>query len=131
MDNEILNTILTTVAVPLLVALTGYLIVYLNKLTEATKAKIKDETFNKYVSIAEDAVKTSVLAISQTIVSSIKNTDQWTDEKKKEVFQQCKIQALTIMGASTSIALAEVYEDLDEWLNAKIEYYVNKNKPSC
>jgi hypothetical protein len=123
-----MNTIITSVAVPLLVALVGFLVAYLDKLKEQAKAKINDARFNKYVDIAEDAIETAVLSVTQTIVDNVKGTDAWTEEKQKRVFEAAKLQAITIMGASAKTALKEVYGDFDAWINAKIEAYVKQNK---
>ena len=128
MDNETMNIVITSVVVPLVVALVGFIIPYINKLSEQVKARVNDEKLNKYIDIAEDAVETAVAATAQTFVDAIKGTEGWTDEAKKKAFEQAKMQALTVMGTAARLALKETYGDLDEWLNAKIEAYVNSYK---
>jgi hypothetical protein len=70
-----------------------------------------------------------VLAVMQTYVDSIKsNPNLWTKEAQQEAFNMAKLQAVAIMGAAARMALKEVYEDFDTWLDAKIEQYVALNK---
>ena len=128
MSTETMNTIITAVVVPILVALVPFIVGYLNKLSEEIKTRIKDKNLAKYIDIAEDAIETSVIAIMQTYVDSIKGTDQWTKEAQEIAFGKAKIQAITIMGAAARCALKEVYGDLDTWINAKIQEYVKLNK---
>ena len=122
------NTILTSVIVPVLIALVPFLVNYINKLSEQVKGKINDAKIEKYIIIAEDAIETAVVATAQTFVDAIKGTDGWTDEAKKKAFEQAKNQAILIMGSAARLALKEVYGDIDTWIDSKIEAYVNSYK---
>lgn len=128
MSDEMRNTILTSVIVPVLIALVPFLVNYINKLSEQVKGKINDAKIEKYIIIAEDAIETAVVATAQTFVDAIKGTDGWTDEAKKKAFEQAKNQAILIMGSAARLALKEVYGDIDTWIDSKIEAYVNSYK---
>lgn len=129
MNSEVKNIILTSVIVPILLALVPFIINYLNKLAEEVKARMKDKAFEKYVNIAEDAIETAVLAIMQTYVDSIKdNPEKWDKEAQVYAFSQAKLKALIVMGTATREALSEVYTDFDAWVINKIEEYVRINK---
>lgn len=128
MTDELRNTILTSVIIPVIVALVPFLLNYLNKLSEEAKAKINDQRINKYIDIAEDAIVTAVIATNQTFVDSIKGTDNWDEEAQNKAFETAKNQAILIMGSAARQALKEVYGDLDAWIDSKIQAYVNEFK---
>jgi hypothetical protein len=128
MSHETMNTILTSVIVPVIVALVPFIVAYINKLSEHVKVKINDEKINRYIAIAEDAIETAVVATGQTFVDAVKGTEGWTDETKKKAFEQAKLQAITIMGTGARQALKEVYGDIDAWIDSKIEAYVRQHK---
>jgi hypothetical protein len=131
MTNETLNTVLTAVIVPILVALAPFIVIYLSKLSEEVKGRINDKALNKYIDIANDAVSTSVVAVMQTYVDALKGTDQWTPDKQHKAFEEAENRAILIMGSAAREALKEVYGDLDVWMASKIEYYVNTYKASA
>lgn len=78
--------------------------------------------------IAEDAVCTAVTAISQTYVDSLKKSGTFDQAAKEEAFAMAKQKSLAIMGTAGQAALKVTYSDIDAWIDAKIEYYVNVNK---
>ena len=128
MSTETMNTIITAVVVPILVALVPFIVGYLKKLSDEVCARMNDKRLEKYMRYAEDAIATSVVAVMQTYVDSIKGTPEWTKEAQEIAFGKARIQAITIMGAAARCALKEVYGDLDTWINAKIQEYVKLNK---
>ena len=56
MDQETLNTLMSMVILPLLLALSGFAVAWLRKKTQEITAKINDATVRKYVDLASDAV---------------------------------------------------------------------------
>ena len=128
MSSETMNIILTSVIVPVIVALVPFLIAYMNKKTDEVKAKINDARISKYINIAEDAVETAVVSVTQTFVDSIKGGEEWTAETQKQAFEEAKLKAILIMGTAAREALKEAYGDMDSWISNKIEYYVNLRK---
>lgn len=128
MTNETLNTILASVVVPLIVAIVPFLCLYLNKKKEEIAASIKDKSLIKYLDIAEDAIETAVVSVTQTFVDTIKGTEGWTPETQQKAFTQAKAQAILIMGTAARLAIKEAYGDFDTWLNGSIEFYVNQHK---
>lgn len=126
--NEIVNTVVKAVIIPLLPVLTAYLIALFKKKTAEAKQRIDNNDFDKYITIAEDAVCTAVNAVSQTIVDTAKKTGTFDQATREEAFNQSKEKALAIMGSAAQTALKEAYGDLDSWLDNKIEYYVRKEK---
>jgi hypothetical protein len=131
MSQETLNTILASVIVPVLVAIVPFFCLYLNKKKEEIAAGMKDKDLVKYLNIAEDAIETAVVSVTQTFVDAIKGTDGWTPETQKQAFEQAKAQAVLIMGIAARLAIKEAYGDFDKWLEGSIEFYVSKNKTAA
>lgn len=128
MSQETMNIIMTSVLVPVLVALTTLFVKYLNLKEEEIIDKIADARLKKYIKIAEDAVETAVVAVMQTYVDALKGTDAWTPKAQKKAFKDAKIKAIIIMGTTAKEAIQVAYGDVNAWIDDSIQYYVNKNK---
>ena len=87
MSQETLNIILTSVVVPVLIALTTVIVNYLNKLGTDLKTRADNRELDKYITIAEDAISTAVTSVMQTFVDTIKGTDGWDEAAMKEAFE--------------------------------------------
>ena len=91
------------------------------KLTSHLDKKIENETAEKYVNFAVDAVYTAVQQTMQTYVSALKKSGEWNEETAEIAFNNAKALALVTMGAKAQEVVAELAGDLDAWLDAKIE----------
>jgi predicted RecB family endonuclease len=91
------------------------------KLTSHLDKKIENETAEKYVNFAVDAVYTAVQQTMQTYVSALKKSGEWNEETAEIAFNNAKALALVTMGAKAQEVIAELAGDLDAWLDAKIE----------
>lgn len=91
------------------------------KLTSHLDKKIENETAEKYVNFAVDAVYTAVEQTMQTYVSALKKSGEWNEETAQIAFNHAKSLALVTMGATAQKVIAEMAGDLDAWIDAKIE----------
>jgi hypothetical protein len=91
------------------------------KLTSHLDKKIENETAEKYVNFAVDAVYTAVEQTMQTYVSALKKSGEWNEETAQIAFNNAKALALVTMGATAQKVIAEMAGDLDAWIDAKIE----------
>ena len=85
----------------------------------------------KYVYKAEDAVMTAVGAVNTQLVDDLKKMSEdgvLTDEEKKQAFETAKNIALKQMGIVGKQAVEELYEDFEEWMINKIDFYVGQLK---
>ncbi len=126
--NEMINTIVGAVLVPVLPILTAYIIALLKKKTAEINQSIENQTLQKYITIAEDAICTAVVSLNQVLVDAAKKSGQFDQQAQEEAFAQCKEIAISLMGGTARTALKEVYNDFDAWIDNKIQYYVNKEK---
>ena len=124
MNNETLNIIITSVVVPVLVALTGIAVKYLNRLAENIKNETSNQVANHYIDLAENAISSSVVAVMQTFVDTLKKNGTWNEDTQKEAFSMAKQRALAIMGNATKDVLNLVVDDVEQWIDTKIEQQV-------
>lgn len=128
MNNELFNTIMTAVALPLLVAVLGYLIAYLRKKAAEVTANIENQTIRFYIEEANEIVFQAVETLFQTYVDDLKKKGQFTKEAQQEAFNRAKDITLQLLSAEAREILIEIYGDLDLWIKTKIEQAVKQNK---
>ena len=99
----------------------AYAVALLRKETARLQKELDNETANKYMDMAVDAVEQAVAFTAQTFVDTLKGSGGFTKEKQREAFQKSKDKALEILGDTTVAALGEIYGDFDAWIETKIE----------
>lgn len=128
MNQDTLNLLFTAVIIPLLPILTAYVVAFIKKKTQELETKIQNDNANKYINIAENAISTSVGAVMQTYVDSLKKSGTFDSEAQNIAFSDAKVKALSIMGEATKEALKESYGDIDTFIDNKIEQYIKLYK---
>ena len=99
----------------------AYAVALLRRETARLQKEIDNETANKYMDMAVDAVEQAVASTAQTFVDALKSSGGFTKEKQLEAFQKSKDKALAILGDTAVAALNEIYGDFDAWIDTKIE----------
>lgn len=99
----------------------AYLVALVKRQTAQLQQQIDDETLNKYMDMAADAVVQAVTYTAQTFVDALKAQGAFTKEKQLEAFQKSKDKVLEILGDTVVGALDALYGDFDAWLTTKIE----------
>ena len=80
MDQEILNTLMTLVVLPLLVGVSGFAVAWLRKKTQEITENIENTTAKKYIDIASEAVAKAVQTTFQTYVDTLKAQGKFDKE---------------------------------------------------
>lgn len=99
----------------------AYLVALVKRETAQLQQKLDNETLDKYMDMAADAVTQAVTYTAQTFVDSLKEQGAFTKEKQKEAFECAKNKVLEILGSTVIEALQSLYGDFDVWLTTKIE----------
>ena len=128
MSPELLNTIMTAVVLPLLVAVSGYVIAYLRKKAREVSGNIEDKTIRTYVQEANDIVIQAVDTLFQTYVNELKSKGQFDKQAQLEAFNRAKDISLALMSTEAKEVLIQLYGDLDLWIKTKIEQAVKRDK---
>lgn len=122
--NEILQQIMNALVPVICLLITAggaYLVALVKRQTSQLQQQIDDETLNKYMDMAADAVVQAVTYTAQTFTDTLKAQGAFTKEKQLEAFQRSKDKALEILGSTVVEALNAIYGDFDAWLDTKIE----------
>lgn len=122
--NEILQQIATACVPVLCLLLTAggaYLVALLRKKTAQLQQQVDNDTADKYIGMACEAVTQVVAYTAQTFVDALKAEGAFTKEKQLEAFNDSKDKVLEILGDTAVEALNEIYNDFDLWLDTKIE----------
>ncbi|MFZ5988764.1 MAG: hypothetical protein ACOYWZ_16795 [Bacillota bacterium] len=125
---EMINATVTLVIIPMLAVVTKFTVVFIKSKISELEQRISNETLTKYIRIAEDAIETAVISVNQTFVDTMKKQGTFDQAAMEKSFDMAKNKALAIMGVSAKKALMNAYNDMDVWLDGKLEYYVNQNK---
>ena len=125
MDQETLNTLMSMVILPLLLALSGFAVAWLRKKTQEITANINDATVRKYVELASDAVTKAVQTTFQTYVDALKAQGKFDKEAQLTALQKAKDTATALI---TDEAKRVIAEDFDKWLASTIETLVREDK---
>lgn len=128
MNSELMNTIMTAVVLPILVAISGYLIAYLRKKAAEVATNIEDQTIRYYIEEANEVVLQAVDTLFQTYVNDLKAKGQFTKEAQLEAFNRAKDITLQLLSNEAKEILVEIYGDFDLWIKTKIEQLVKQDK---
>lgn len=124
----IIEQIFQLVLLPLLAALTTYLIAFIQKQGDKLKEETKNETTQKYIKMLTDTISACVAATNQTYVESLKQQGEFTKEAQKIAFQATYDTVLKILSDEAKEYLNEFYGDLNTYLTQQIEAEINKLK---
>lgn len=118
---DIFYVVVTSIIIPLII-FGG------KKLNEFLNTKIKNETLQKHVDQATNAVVLAVTSTMQTYVDALKKAGEFTEDAQKLAFNKAKDQALKLITVEGQKAIEAIYGDFNEWLTALIETKVNETK---
>lgn len=126
--SEAMLSLLSAVLIAALPIVVKELKEFLRSKGEGFKEQNKAEYLNGHVDRAIQTISDVVDAISQKTVDALKNRGEFTKEKQKEVFEAAKNDVLAILTRETKEALKEAFEDVNKWLDNKIESTVRHKK---
>jgi len=108
--------------------LTGYIIKYLNSRAYKDKRLVEKEWITGFIERAETVISTAVVATNQMLVEELKKAGDFTVERQKEAFNYCKNIVLEQLSDELKTVLHMLYNNVEKWIDTKIEYYVNIHK---
>lgn len=127
---KLLQEIFYVCVIPLLGVLTTYLVQYL----KAKGNQIADSTDNalasKYIKMLTETICTCVEATNQTYVEALKKTGAFDEAAQKEAFNKTKEAVMNILSDEAKKYLANIYGDLDQFIESMIEAQVKLAKKS-
>lgn len=125
---EILNQFMQLVLLPLLGALTTFLIVLIKRKGEEIAAKTDSERQKKYVEMLTTTIADCVSATSQTYVESLKKQGAFDAEAQKKAFEMSYNAVFRVLTEDAKEYLNAVYGDLEAYVTQRIEAQVKATK---
>lgn len=128
MNQETLSLVFSVVLLPLIVAVSSFLIQFLQAKRDELKTKVKNETAQKYIDMIADTVMTCVTATTQTYVDSLKAQGKFDAEAQKEAFNRSLQAILTSLSVDAIRYIEEISGDVELYLTQRIEAAVKASK---
>lgn len=116
------------VLIPLLIAVSGYVIAWLKAKKEELKEKTKNDTVKKYIDMLDNTIASCVLATSQTYVDALKKEGSFDAEAQKKAFQLTYEAVISVLTEEAHVYLSEVVGDVNAYITNKIEAEVKLSK---
>ena len=124
----ILPIIFEVVIIPLLAALTGVAVKWINAKANEIKSKTENTTLKKYIDMLNETITTTVIAVNQTYVDALKDQDIFTQEAQEKALNQVIETVKKSLTEDAVVCLNEAIGDLDTYIVNKIEEQVKVNK---
>ena len=86
MNPELINQLFEIVIIPLLGALTIYVVKWINVKTKKISKETDNETLNKYLKMLSETITKCVIATNQTYVETLKKQGKFDEEAQKIAF---------------------------------------------
>lgn len=126
--NMIANTAFQIVIIPLLSALTAFLVKLIQTKTASIKAKMKSEKAQKYADMLAQTITECVVATNQTYTNIMKDQNLFDKDAQKTAFNITYNAVMAILTDEAKKYLMELYGDLDTYIREKIEAEVGYNR---
>lgn len=125
---ELIKSILEICLVPIIGALSAWLIAAINAKTNEIKALTNNALAKKYLDMLAQTVTDCVTATNQTYVEALKEKDLFDAEAQQEAFKMTYKAVLTILSDDAKEYLQNLSGDLSTLISNKIEAEVNSSK---
>lgn len=125
---DLVSTIIQTVLIPLLIALTGFLVKWINAKANEAKDKIKDDKYYLYIDILQELVTKTVIMVNQTYVDELKKENAFTKEAQVEAFKRVYETVIASLSEDVYVYLEQIIGNLDDYLTVLIESSVKAQK---
>ena len=125
MDQNLINQLFQVCLIPMLGALTTFIVIWIKAKSAELQKKTNNDILNKYVQMATDTITNCVIATNQTYVNSLKEQGKFDEAAQKEAFQRTYQAVLLILSDEAKEYLNNAFGDLNKYLQEKIESTVN------
>lgn len=125
MDQNLINQLFQVCLIPMLGALTTFIVIWIKAKSAELQKKTNNDVLNKYVQMATDTITNCVIATNQTYVNSLKEQGKFDEAAQKEAFQRTYQAVLLILSDDVKEYLNNAFGDLNKYLQEKIESTVN------
>lgn len=128
LEATIATEIFQVCIVPILGALTAFLINFINKKTNEVKAKTNNELVQKALTILETTVINAVQTTNQTYVDSLKKENIFDVNAQKKAFEETYKAVVNSLTEDTKKGLEQITNELPLYITQLIEAKVKELK---
>lgn len=125
---EIMTIILEVAIIPLLIALTGYLVAFIKSKTKEITDRVENDKADKYIYMLSNTITKCVTATNQTYVDSLKKDNAFSKEAQQEALKMTADAVLAILSDEAKAYLPTIVGDLNTYILTQIESEVNRLK---
>ena len=125
---EIMTIILEVAIIPLLIALTSYLVAFIKSKTKEITDRVENDKADKYIYMLSNTVTKCVTATNQTYVDSLKKDNAFTKEAQQKALKMTADAVLAILSDEAKAYLPTIVGDLNTYIFTQIESEVNRLK---
>lgn len=125
---EIMTIILEVAIIPLLIALTGYLVAFIKSKTKEITDRVENDKADKYIYMLSNTITKCVTATNQTYVDNLKKDNAFTKEAQLKALEMTVDAVLAILSDEAKAYLPTIVGDLNTYILTQIESEVNRLK---
>lgn len=125
---SMLREVTNILIIPVLIALSTFLIYWITVKCEELKSKSKSDKTGKYIDMLNSTIVDCVLATTQTYVEALKKENAFTEEAQKEALRRTYENVMKIVTADMKLCLTTAVGDLEAYILNKIEAEVKITK---
>ena len=116
------------VLIPLLTALTGVAVKWINSKANYKKKKTDNEYAKLCIDILNDTITTAVVAVNQTYVDELKKDDAFTKEAQAQAFEKVYNTVMNSLTEQVKETLTNTIGDIESYVTNRIEETVVSTK---
>ena len=125
---EIITMILEIALVPILGALTTYLITFIKSKTKQITEKTENDKFDSYINLLSETIVKCINATNQTYVEALKKENAFTKEAQETALDMTARAVLEILSTDAKVYLTSAVGDLKTYIYTQIEAEINSQK---
>ena len=122
---DIVTSIFEMIIIPLLSLISVYIIRWVNTKTNTLKEEADNAYINKYLTMLDKTITSTVIAVNQTYVDELKKLGTFDAAAQKVAFQKVFDTVTSSLSEEAEYYLSEVITDLNVYITNKIEETVN------
>lgn len=126
--NEILETLIRVIIVPIIPLLGVYIKMLMETKINEIQSKIDNQNLTKQLGIAKEVLKSCVVETYETYVKPLKEQNLFHEEEQVIALEKTKEKFLSIINEETRVALESAYGDYTKWIETTIENMVKSSK---
>lgn len=125
---EVLEMLFKLVVIPAIPILASYAVKALKEWADCKSVAIDNEIVAGYLTDITEIISQAVISTTQTYVDSLKAQGKFDAEAQKIAFEKTKTTVLALLAEDAKSFIADMYGDVDLWLDTKIEQMVKETK---